>query len=249
MNKCYRGSLAFSAIAADMTDYHWRRKTWTSVVDRFVVATEFSKEKHIQAGIPPDKITVLPHFVEEPPDHTTDKGGYALYAGRLSQEKGVDVLLEAWRSIKGIPLHIVGAGPKQKEMEVFIKNEGLTNVKMFGFLKSEEYHKALAQAKFLVVPSVCYENFPVVVAEAYSYGIPVLASRLGTMQEIVEDNVNGLLFTPGDASDIASKASDVMANEKYYGQLCENARKTYELKYARPRHYQRLIEIYKTIIS
>ena len=129
IHRCYRGSLPLSAIAADMTDYHWRRRTWTHMVDRFVVATEFSRKKHVTAGIPSPIITVLPHFVEEPAQITNIKGDYALYAGRLSQEKGVDMLLEAWKNIKDIPLYIVGTGPKQQEMEARIKDQGLTQCK------------------------------------------------------------------------------------------------------------------------
>jgi glycosyltransferase involved in cell wall biosynthesis len=247
IHRCYRGSLAFSALAADMTDYHWHQNTWNSVVDRFIVATEFSKKKYIQAGIPSDKLKVLPHFVQEPPQSDRTKSNYALYAGRLSQEKGVDVLLKAWRDIKEVPLYIVGRGPKQQEMEGYIKKHGMTNVKILGFLESQEYHKVLSQARFLVVPSVCYENFPIVVAEAFSYGLPVVASRLGTFEEIIEDNFNGRLFAPDDAVDLASKVLDIIADEKQYEKLCENARKAFEAKYTSVQHYQNLVRIYEGI--
>jgi glycosyltransferase involved in cell wall biosynthesis len=174
-----------------------------------------------------------------------DRGSYALYAGRLAQEKGVDLLLQAWRNIKDIPLYIVGTGPKQKEMEVFIKEQGLTHVKMLGFLERVEYQKILAQAKFLIVPSVCYENFPRVVVEAYAWGVPVLANTLGTMEEIVEDGMTGLLFSPSDPQDLAAKAMEMVHDEKKYAQLCANTRRVYDLKYTPQRHYEGLMNIYQ----
>jgi len=246
IHRCYRGSMLFSALAADMTDYHWRRKTWENVVDRFIVATEFSKSKYVQAGISSEKIMVLPHFVEEPSHHASSKEEYALYAGRLSQEKGVDLLLKAWEQIKDIPLYIVGGGPKQKEMEDFIKIKGLANVKMLGFLESAEYTKILAQAKFLVVPSVCYENFPRVVVEAYACGVPVLANRLGTMEEIVEEGMTGMLFS--GAQDLAAKAREIVKDKNKYAQLSANTRQAYEKKYTSQRHYEQLIGIYEGMI-
>ncbi len=245
IHQCYRGSLAFSAAATDMADYHWRRKTWDSVVDRLVVATEFSRKKHIQAGIPSAKITVLPHFVEGPSTSTQDRGGYALYAGRLSEEKGIGLLLKAWRHIKEFPLYIVGQGPMQKDIEAHIKDYGLTHVKMLGFLESRDYLKILAQAKILIVPSVCYENFPRVVVEAYAYGVPVLANRLGTMEEVVEDGSTGLLFSNGDPQDLAVKAMDMVRDEKKYARICANARRVYDLKYTPTRHYEGLMNIYQ----
>ncbi len=251
IHKCYQGSWTRSAAVEDMIGHHWRRKTWESVVDRFVVATEFSRRKHIQAGIPSDKITVLPHFVEEPSQDLNsieNRGGYALYAGRLAQEKGVDILLQAWRNIKGIPLYIVGTGPKRKEMGSYIKEQGLAHVKMLGFLESGEYLKTLAGARFLIVPSVCYENFPRVVVEAYAYGVPVLANRIGTMEEIVEDGVSGLLFSNSDPQDLATKAMDMVRDENKYAQLCANTRRVYNLKYTASKHCGDLLHVYEGLI-
>jgi glycosyltransferase involved in cell wall biosynthesis len=231
-----------------MTAYHWRRKTWNHAVDTFIVATKFSQEKHVKAGVLSAKMAVLPHFSEEPPDGmggAQPRGDYALYAGRLSQEKGVDLLLEAWRNIKQIPLHIIGSGPKAKDMANFIKIHGLTNVKILGFQKSLDYLKTLAGAKFLVVPSECYENFPRVVADAFACGVPVVANRLGTMEEIVEDGHNGFLFAESDAADLAAKATDLVNDEKKYAQMCVNARQSFELKYTASRQYEGLMSIYE----
>jgi glycosyltransferase involved in cell wall biosynthesis len=226
IHQCYRGSFPFSVLAADMIDHHWRRKTWTNIVDHFVVATEFTRKKYIQAGIPPVKITVLPNFAQEPSHSTQASGGYALYVGRLSQEKGVDVLLKAWRHMKEFPLYIVGQGPMQKDIEAYIKDHGLAHVKMLGFLKKDE-------------------NFPLVVAEAFARGVPVLANRIGTLEEIVEDGSTGLLFSDSDPQDLAAKAMDMIRDENRYAQLCVNARQVYNLKYTPARHCEGLMNIYQ----
>jgi len=247
VHRCYRGSWAFSTIATDMINYHWRRKTWDNIVDHFVVETEFTKGKYVQAGISSAKITVLPNFIEKPSHNTQDKGAYALYVGRLSQEKGIDVLLKAWRHVKGIPLYIVGQGPMQKEVEAYIKHHGLTQVKVLGYLENEDCRRVLAQAKFLIVPSLCYENFPRVVVEAYACGVPVLASRLGTMEEIVEEGTTGALFSPNDAQDLAGKAMDLIRDDNKFAQLCINARQVYDLKYTPARHYEGLMKVYQLI--
>jgi glycosyltransferase involved in cell wall biosynthesis len=247
IHQCYRHSFAFSILATDMIDHHWRRKTWTDIVDHFVVATEFTRGKYVQAGIPSAKITVLPNFAKEPPHHTPTGGGSALYVGRLSREKGTDLLLKAWRHIKDLPLNIVGQGPMQKDIESYINDHGLTHVRMSGFLKKDDYIKVLSQAKFLIVPSVCYENFPVVIAEAFACGVPVLANRLGTMEEIVEDGRTGLLFSNSDPQDLAAKAMDMVSDGNRYAQLCANARQAYHLKYTPAKHYEGLMNIYQRI--
>jgi len=245
IHRCYRGSLTFSILATDMINDHWRRHTWTNTVDHFVLETEFTKGKYVQAGISSAKITVLPNFIEKPSYNTQDKGEYALYVGRLSQEKGIDVLLKAWRNIKGLPLYIVGQGPMQKELERYIEDHGLTQVKMLGYLENEDCRKVLARSRFLIVPSVCYENFPRVVVEAYACGVPVLASRLGTLEEIVEDGVTGALFSPNDPQDLADKAMNMIRDDNKYAGLSINARQVYDLKYTPARHYEGLIKIYQ----
>jgi len=249
IHKCYRDSLALSVLATDMTNYHWRRKTWSDVVDHFVVATEFTRNKYIQAGIPPAKISVVPNFVEEPSYSTQGRGGYAFYAGRLSQEKGIDVLIKAWRHIKEFPLYIAGTGPMQKEIEASIKEHGLTHVKMLGFLENEDCRKMLSLAKFLIVPSACYENFPRVVAEAFACGVPVVANRLGTMEEIVKDGSLGLLYSNSDPEDLAAKAMEMINDADKYARLSANARQVYDLKYTPARHYEGLMNIYQRITA
>jgi glycosyltransferase involved in cell wall biosynthesis len=250
-HRCYRRSLFLSSILTDMMCYHRRKHTWSRAVDRFIVATAFSRGKFVEMGIAADRIDVLPHFVENPTALSggQGRGDFALYAGRLSNEKGVKVLLNAWRDIKGVSLYITGTGPLRVEIEEQIKREGLSNVKMLGFLQRDEYIKVLTQARFIVVPSLCYENFPRVIVEAYGYGVPVLASRLGSIEEIVADRWTGLLFTPGDAVDLASKAMALLGDKVQEARMSAEAHRTYELNYTPQHHYEVLMRIYQHVLN
>ena len=249
IHRCYKNSYGSSILATDMINEHWRRGTWDSVVDRFVVATEFTKNKYVQAGISSTKIRVLPPFLENIPAIIPGNKGYAFYVGRLSHEKGIDVLLEAWRQVKDFPLYIVGQGSLQKYVEDYIKEYELTHVKLLGFIENDQVLKILAQARFIIVPSVCYENFPRVVVEAYACGVPVLANRMGTMQEVVEDGQTGMLYATNDPQDLATKANDMINDENICKQLAINARQIYDLKYTRERHYEALMNIYQGMLK
>ncbi len=245
-HKCYRGSRIASVLLTDMIRHHWRRKTWTKGINRIITSTEFCRQKHIQVGIPGSQIKVVPHFVVDPqcvPD--APRGEYALCAGRLSREKGLDVLLKAWRNVKDIPLYIVGTGPQSEAMKGYIRKEGLDNVRMLGFLKKEEYLEIMRQAKFLVAPCLSYDNFPMVIVEAYSYGVPVLASRLGSLEEAVQEGKTGMLFSAGDVNDLAEKARALISDESKYQNLCRGARKAYETKHTPQQHYEGLMACYQ----
>jgi glycosyltransferase involved in cell wall biosynthesis len=247
-HKCYHHSLISSVLVTDRNRYHWKKKTWENCVDRFLVATQFTKDKYTQAGINPDKISVVPPFVSQPNNSSTQPKKYAFYSGRLSHEKGISFLVKAWANIK-FPLYIAGAGPEQIGIEKYIKEHQLNHIHMVGFLEKENYAQMLAGAKFLVVPSVCYENFPRVIAEAYSHGIPVLASRLGTMEQVVEEGNTGFLFTPENISSLIENVDKILSDERKYQELCRGAQNVYELKYTPQRHYQNLMEIYSKVTN
>ncbi len=243
-HRCYRKSFLLSVAMADMIGYHWRRSTWIKKVDRFIVASEFTRTQFIRFGFPSSKIVVKPHFVDEPVirDGKVD-GKYMLYAGRLSDEKGIEVLLHAWAEIKDIPLYIVGSGPLKAYVEAFVKRQGLDNIRVFGFLDHQRYEEVFAAASALIVPSLCYENFPRVVVEAYARGIAVIASRLGSLQEVVQDQKTGVLFTAGDAEDLCRCVRKVWKGSQYL-ELGRNARNLYAALYTEQINYDILMSLY-----
>ncbi len=245
---CYRGNRAATAAVAAMLALHRWRNTWTERVDCYIALTEFSQQKFIQGGLPADRIVVKPNFVYPDPGLRTGEGEYTLFVGRLSPEKGVLTLLEAWQRLGDrIPLEIAGDGPGRAAMEAAAK--GLGQVQFLGRLAHERTIAAMKQARFVVLPGACYENFPVTIAEAFACGVPVIASRLGAKAEIVSDRHTGLHFTPGDAADLAAKVEWAWSHPREMEAMGRAARAEYEAKYTAERNYEMLMEIYQDSIQ
>src|SRR5581483_4689277 len=222
---CYRGSRgATASVVLTITTKH-RRKSYP---DRFIALTEFSRQKFILGGIAADKVCVKPNFVAPDPGPGRGNGDYAIYAGRLSDEKGLDTLLLAWKGLRGIPLEIVGDGPLLAPLQAKAAALGLPTVRFHGRLPRTKTLEMMKLARFLVAPSQCYENFPMGIAEAFACAVPVVCSRLGGMQEIVQDGRTGVLFTPGDVTDLAEKVQAAWSDPAQTARMSHEARREYE---------------------
>ena len=210
-------------------------------MDRFIALTEFAKAKFGEAGFPKDKIAVKPNFVEDVKADASDmpRSG-ALFVGRLSPEKGISTLLRAWGSLE-IPLRIAGDGPLYDA----VQDAALAQITPLGRKTTEEILSEMTRAEFLVMPSDWYEGFPMTLAEAYCKGLPVIASRLGAMAEIVEDGVTGLHFTPGDAEDLVVKVRWAVEHPEEMRRFGLNARRVYEEKYTPEANFRQLMSIYQ----
>ena len=246
---CYRQSRsASSAVAAMLSFHHWYG-TWKNLVNCYIALSEFSRAKFIEAGLPPEKIVVKPNFVLPDPGFGPGSREYAVFLGRLSEEKGLRTLLQAWAHVnRNCPLRVIGEGPLLNEIRSDISRSALSHVRLDGRLSRQESLTALQGARIFILPSNCYENFPMTIAEAYACGTPVLASRLGAMQEIVHDGCTGLHFTPGDADDLAKKVEWAWAHPEEMRAMGRNARAEYELKYSAERNYNLLLAIYHQTI-
>ncbi len=239
---CWRGR-APTAVVAGMLTLHRLMGTWAKV-DQFIALTEFARQKFILAGLPAERIAVKPNFVHPDPGPGEGRGGYALFVGRLSPEKGVKTLLEAWKRLGGrVPLKVVGDGPLAAEANRAA--EKLPGVAWLGRRAREEVVALMGEAAFLVFPSECYEGFPMVIAEAFARGLPVLATRLGSHGSLVADGRTGLLFRPGDPLDLAQKVEWLLDHPEKLARMRREARAEYEAKYTAERNYQMLMEIYE----
>lgn len=247
-HRCYQKSWIISALVVRMLMAHRKMNTWKDKVDAYITATEFTKQKYVQAGIAPDKIFIKPNFIYPSPKETAVDQGYALYVGRLSDEKGVEVLIKAWKEIKDCPLKIAGDGPLKPYLSGFIHNNQIANVELLGHVDQGRYEQLMQGAKFMVVPSICYENFPRIVAEALAYGVPVIASRLGSLQEIIADKVNGGLFEAGNAGDLIEKVRWIyhQADLEF---LKKNARASYKVRFSDDVNYEILQNIYENVLK
>lgn len=254
---CWRNSRFGTASIVIMLMLHNLLKTWHNKVDLFIALSEFSKNKMIQGGLNAKAFCVKSNFIHDYHDHHdqatnthNQEKNYAIFVGRLSVEKGLHTLLDAWVFVPQIPLKIIGAGPLSSSL---IKTSYCRKQNRIIFLGTQSRQHALeliAGSSFLVLPSCCYENFPLVIIEAFSFGIPVIASRLGAMAEIITDGNTGLLFTPGSASDLAAKVEWAWSHSENMIEMGKSARNEYEEKYTAERNYQVIMEIYhETIVN
>ncbi len=245
---CYRDSRAATAAVAGMLAFHRQRQTWTKMVDCYIALTEFARAKFVAAGLPATKIVVKPNFVYPDPGPRRKPGDYAVFVGRLSTEKGLRTLLDTWDRLDGeIPLRIVGDGPLRAELELRKARRGLAGLGFLGWLSRGQTLAAMKGSRFLVFPSEWYECFPATLVEAFACGVPVIASRLGAMQEIVQDGKTGLHFTAGDSDDLAAKVEWAWSHPKELDQMGRAARAEYQAKYTAERNYRMLMEIYQGV--
>jgi glycosyltransferase involved in cell wall biosynthesis len=247
---CYRDSRLSTAAVALMLQVHRMKRTWQDSVSGYLALTEFARDKFVENGIPPEKIHVKPNFVYPDPGERSAPGNFALFAGRLTEEKGLPTLLAAWgRLEKHIPLEIVGDGPLRPELEAQAEQMGLQQVKFRGRLNVNETRARMKQAALLIVPSVWYEAFSLNIAEAFACGTPVLCSRLGAMRENVADQRTGLHFTAGDAADLAEKVEWAWGHSREMAAMGREARREYERRYTPERNYSLLMKIYRQTVN
>ena len=246
LHGCYRDSRLASAAVAGMLATHRGLSTWNRNISSYIALTEFARQQFINGGLPPEKICVKPNFVDPDPGRGTQSGGYAIFVGRLSPEKGLQTLLEAWfRLGNSIQLRIVGDGPLRSQLTEFAEQEGLSSVRFMGRLDREETQETIMRARFLILPSVCYENFPMTIVEAFAAGTPVVCSRLGAMQEIVTHQHTGLLFEPGSSEDLADRVAWGWAHAARMRTMGRAARREFELRYTAETNHDFLMDIYR----
>lgn len=247
---CYQDSRSTTAVVAAMLASHRLRGTWEREVAYFVALTEFCRDKFIEGGLPAKKVLVKPNFVHPDPGARTGDGDSAIFVGRLSAEKGVSTVLSAWKHLRlPIPLTVIGGGPDESQLRAQAARDALANVRFLGRIPREQTLAAINSARFLVFPSVWYENFPVTIAESFACQTPVIASRLGAMQEIVSDGRTGLLFSPGDPEDLARKVEWAWTHLDEMRAMGVEARREYESKYTAAKNLPILMDIYQRAIE
>lgn len=246
-HKCYRDStVATLPIAASIV---WNRVKGThrGKISRYIALTEFAKTKFIQAGFKDSLISIKPNFIDDPGQSAEDHN-FALFAGRLTEEKGPDLLIEAWKNMGNFKLVVAGDGSLRKTLEAEVRREGL-NVEFTGLLARKDILQYLKRASFLVVPSRCYEGFPAIIAESYACGTPVIAPNHGSLSEIVDDRGTGLLYSNEDITDLQRAIKTLIGDSSLRQELALNARTKFEHQYTDSINIQQLSTIYQTTIE
>lgn len=229
---CYRESRVSTAVVASMLTVHRLFRTWAKQVDLFLVCTDFARKKFVSAGFDERRIKVKPNFLATDPGIRSGRGTTALFVGRLSPEKGPQLLPLAWSKLgTAIPLEILGDGPLRARLESDCLRLGLHCVRFAGWAAPEAVLDRLRAARFLVVPSTCYEGFPLAIAESYACGVPVIAAGHGGLAEIVPDGLTGLHFQPGSATDLAAKIDWAWSHPQEMETMGRFARAEFETKY------------------
>jgi glycosyltransferase involved in cell wall biosynthesis len=245
---CYRGSRLTTAAGAAMLATHNYKQTWSKTVSAYIALTGFARDKFVQAGFPAEKILIKPNYLPADPGAGEGKGKYALFVGRLSPEKGIGTLLEAWREIGNeLPLEIAGDGPLAPEVE---RTASATpNVTWLKWLPRTEILQKMKDASVLILPSTWYEGFPMIIAEAFAVGLPVIASNLGSMSTIIDHQRTGLHFEAGNATSLVETVRWFGAQPNETAKMREQVRLEYEMKYTAERNYAQLMNIYELVLN
>lgn len=250
--KCHKDSLVNSLLMTIEAYYH-RFKGSYDLVDKIITPSNFVANELIKSGIDGNKIKSLPNFLTV--NHNIDlskikKENTLLYYGRLSNEKGLFVLMEALKYIKSdINVNIVGIGPEEEKLKAFIKENKIKNVSFLGFKSGQDLHSEIAKAKCTVLPSIWHEAFGLTVTESFGLGTPVIGSKMGAIQENIEDKVNGAIFESGNSKELAEKIDWIFSlDEQEYDSLVKNSiekSKEFDID----KYYTKIMDIYNEVIS
>jgi glycosyltransferase involved in cell wall biosynthesis len=244
---CYRGSYTQSVAFGIAQTLNHRRGAWHQP-SIYIAPGQHIRERLIAWGVPEERVVFKPHFVMHDPGKRASVGRYALFVGRLAPEKGLDLLLDVWSNDR-LPLVIVGDGPLRARLEQRVRDQGLTNVCFAGQCGREQVSRFFQEARFLVMPSVWLETFGVVVIEAYAHGVPVIATRLGTLADLIRDGVTGRLFACSDCADLAAKLTELEHDHDRTLAMSHAARREYELLYSAPANAQLMRAVYQQAIQ
>lgn len=249
LKKCTKGSLLGSFINTIEMYFHYAMGYYQNV-DRYIAVSRFYKQKMVEAGFPDEQIDYLPNFIDvhayDP--YAVDKG-YILYFGRLSEEKGVSTFLNAAMLNRSIPHYIVGTGPEEEDLKKKAVVNNLKNVHFLGFKQGEDLKKLLSKSTCVVIPSEWYENSPMSVLEAFAAGRPVIGSDIGGIPELIENNVDGFIFKPGDAEALSEHIKWMWDNRSMAREMGLQGRKKVEQKFSAELHYQGLMSIYNSVLN
>ena len=243
VHKCYRNSRTATTVVTAMQGIHQAVGTWDHI-DRFITPSEFARRKFIEGGLPANKIITKCNFVPGDPEVGRGDGNFFLCVGRLSEEKGILSLIEAWQRYSiNEKLLIAGEGPAEDGL----RNASQTdpNIEFVGRQSPFEVRQLMSLAKATIVPSVWYETFGLVAAESFAVGTPVIASDIGALSELIRPGRNGFLFEPGNSAAIAQKINKFLTSDN--DELRLNARVSYEEQYTEKHSLRGLLNIYQEV--
>jgi len=245
--KCYRNSLLATGTLTGMIIYNRLIGTYNKYVSQYIALTEFSASRMVLGGVKEDLLTIKPNFLPLSPEPGKGEGNYAVYVGRLSQEKGVRTLIEAWKNIN-MKLKVIGDGPLMDELKS-LPEKTLQNIEFCGYLDRKTIINIVKDATFQLVPSEWYEGFPMVLLEAFSCGTPVVGSDIGSISEIVVNGETGVKFEPGNATSLKNTINELLSNPQKLTNMRTTSRQAFDEKYSKETSYNILMGIYNKALE
>jgi glycosyltransferase involved in cell wall biosynthesis len=250
---CYRGSRIATLPLALSISLHRRIGTWTRCVDAFIALTNFQQDRLAAAGLPRDGVFVNPNFFPGNPDPPPweERSGHVVFVGRLTPEKGAATLVEAWLlwGERAPELRIVGDGPLREELEERARSGMNATIRFLGQVSGHEAQREIASARLLVLPSTCFEGFPMVIREAFAFGTPVAVSNIGPLPQIVEHGTNGVVFSIHDPRALMETVRSAWETPGLLARLSHGARAAFESSYTEDAHYGKLMAIYEAALA
>ena len=251
VHRCYRDSYLATLPLIRMILKN-RKNGAFDLVDQYICLTEFAKSRFVSAGFPSHKITVKPNFLDcqkitDQSDDLDINADYYVYAGRLKEEKGIHTLVETWCNGDLAELRVLGDGELMQPLREQAERAG-ANIRFYGFVESSELLKHIKGAKAVIIPSICYEGFPMAVLEAFSQGVPVIASDIGSLGSIIEHGINGYKFEPGNPESIQNAVIDFESSSNHE-QLKSHIKTEFLNLYTPENNVKILRQIYRSIIG
>jgi glycosyltransferase involved in cell wall biosynthesis len=247
VHRCYRGDRGASVVTAAMLALHHGWGTFANDVDAYIALTDFAKSKFVQGGLPAEKVRIKPNFVAPDPGPGDGRGGYCLFVGRLTESKGVEVLLKAWKQVQpNIELKIAGDG----ELAPLVREAAAadTRIHFVGRLPSTQISELMGNAAALIFPSVWYEGLPKTILESFARGTPVIASRLGSMIELITDGKTGDHFESGNPADLATTVTRLFAGDGLQS-MRASVREQFISTYTADANYAMLMDVYSAALN
>jgi len=248
--RCSKGSLLLSTVMAAEMYYRNACYNPTKNIDGLIYVSNFAKNIHEKYAPELNKVPsiVLYNCTQEQGNGGKVRKDYYLYFGRLSHEKGVEMVIEAFKQLPQAKLKIVGTGPIEKDL--ILEAKGTNNIEFLGFKSGNELHRLVQGAQFVIVPSQWYENNPMTIVESYSFGTPVIGSDLGGIPEIIEDGKTGYVFNHSNLESLITtiKKSEGLDNEEYK-QMSERAGSFYNANFSEDNYADKLVEFYNSMLN
>lgn len=246
--KCVKNSFFASFVRVASMKFHNFIKIYNKV-DAFITPSLFLKEKLVSNGFNKNKINCIPTFTSSVSgNHKNYIGSYGLYFGRISEEKGVETIVKAYEKLPDHLLKIMGddTTDEAKRLKKYIKQKHIKNIEFLGFKKGKELEKIIQDSRFVLIPSIWYDNLPNTALESFQYYKPVIASNIGSLPELVQDKYNGYLFEPGNYDDLISKIK-YLDIDKVAEEMGNNSYKKLEEEFSQTKHYKKLINLFNQL--